>query len=114
MNENNLAIFKSAEATANTLNNLVGIDCLSGRELQAAVAKGNINKSPPRLGRQGEVPLEVFKAFCSLVFTACAIEQANCKDRSNREQLKSAIGEILNAKRKADGLPEMNDSRFYA
>ncbi|CAB9528950.1 hypothetical protein SEMRO_2361_G324820.1 [Seminavis robusta] len=78
-----------------------------------AVAKGDVNKSPPRLGRQGEVPIEEFKNFCSAVFTACAIEQANCKERSNREQLKSVVGEILNTKRMAEGLPEMNDARFY-
>ncbi|CAB9531097.1 unknown protein [Seminavis robusta] len=112
-NENTLSIFKSAEAVATTFNKLVGIDCLSGREIQTAVAKGSINESPPRLGRQGEIPIEEFKDFCSAVFTACAIEQSNCQERSNREQLKSIVGEILNDKRKSEGLPAMNDARFY-
>ncbi|CAB9516025.1 hypothetical protein SEMRO_756_G197690.1 [Seminavis robusta] len=114
MNENTLSIFKSADAVARAMNNLVGIDCVSGRELAAAVRNNNVGKSPPRLGRKGEIPEDIFRAFCSLVFTACAIEQSNCRDRSTREELKSAVGEILNAKRAADGLELMSDSKFYA
>ncbi|CAB9513798.1 unknown protein [Seminavis robusta] len=114
MRENTLTVFQTAEDVARALNNLSGIDCISGRELTTAVRTGNVGKSPPRLGRKGEVPEDVFKAFCDLVFTACAIEQANCSSRSTREQLKSCVGEILNSKRQTDGLEPMNDSKFYS
>ncbi|CAB9500511.1 hypothetical protein SEMRO_85_G045320.1 [Seminavis robusta] len=113
-NENTLAIFKTPDAVARSMNNITGIDCVSGREIATAVRVGNVGKSPPRLGRKGEVPVVIFEAFCSLVFTACAIEQANCKERLTREKLKSTVGEILNSKRAADGLEPMNDSKFYA
>ncbi|CAB9524628.1 hypothetical protein SEMRO_1560_G282560.1 [Seminavis robusta] len=112
--ENTLQMFRSAEAVASELNNLVGIDILSGRELAEGVRKGRVNQSPPRLGRKGEIPDEVFKAFCTSIFTLCAIKQVNCHDRMNREQLKSAVGEVLNDMRKENGLDPMNDAKFYS
>ncbi|CAB9505420.1 hypothetical protein SEMRO_230_G093370.1 [Seminavis robusta] len=111
--ENTLQIFKSAEAVANALNNLIGIDVLSGRELAEGIRKGRVNQSPPRLGRKGEIRADIFKAFCSAVFTLCAIEQANCQERMNREQLKSSVGEVLNEMRQRNGLDTMNDAKFY-
>ncbi|CAB9523296.1 unknown protein [Seminavis robusta] len=112
--ENTLHIFKSSEAVASALNHLIGVDMLSGRELAEGVRKGRVNQSPPRLGRKGDIPQDVFKAFCSAVFTLCAIEQANCQDRMNREQLKSSVGEVLNEMRQRNGLDSMNDSKFYS
>jgi hypothetical protein len=47
------------------------------------------------------------------MYTCCAIEQANTSSRLTRKDLISLVGDIINIKRKADGLIEICDIAFF-
>ena len=105
--------FSSADHVAKALNDMVGIDVISSRDLREAIKNNNVNKSPPRLGSPGSLPIDEFSTLCHAVYTASALEQAGGGARTTREEFKSLVGEIVNTKRAASNLPLMNDSRLY-
>jgi hypothetical protein len=55
------------------------------------------------------IPPEDYKDLRLLSYTFSAIEQVNATNRSTRTQLCSKIGAILNGKRSAEGLEDMDD-----
>ena len=105
--------FRNAEDVASSVNSMVGIDVVSSRDLREAIKNDNVNKTPPRVGNPGTLDIGVFKTLCHLVDTATAIEQTNGKTRTTREQFKSAVGDIVNDRRKADGERPIDDSKLY-
>jgi hypothetical protein len=76
--ENTMEKFSSAEKVATQINELFGVDFLSGFQLKEGVKNGRQGLSPPRRGPEGRIPEDEFKAVANLVFTAESIEQANC------------------------------------
>ena len=97
-NQNILKRLDTANKVAGAFNSLAGIELLTGHELEAAVQNGTVGMSPQRRGRNISVPDDEFKAFCAAVFTYSAIQQINSVERSNRSELMSLVGDVLNAK----------------
>ena len=112
---NKLKKFETAELCAELINEMYGIEGLSGRELQKAVKEGRVGVSPPPRGRPSKISDEDFKAFAQLFFTLSAIEQSNAEpQRLTRPKLISLAGIIVNEKLMADGASsEMSDISFY-
>ena len=111
-----LSKFKNADAVANFFNDgfVDGLPLISGREITEGVNNGLAGKSTPRKGRPTLISSDDTSDIASLVLTASAIDQANCEpNRLSRTQLTSVVGEIVNEKRKADGLVEIHDRTFF-
>jgi len=113
-NENTLIAFASAEKCANAVNQMFGLDLVSGYRLKASIKLGLVGKSPPRRGRASDtIPDDQFKDLATLFFTASSIEQSNCDDRMNRAELVSICGRIVNDKLEAEGRDPMNEIKLY-
>ena len=65
------------------------------------------------LVQHSSIPDDEFDNIRMLVYTYSAIKQANTDIRSKRPELKAMVDELLNNKRKADGLAEMDDNAFW-
>ena len=112
--DNILEGFATADNCAFKINTMFGFDVLASRELSKGVKNGLADRSPPRRGRQNEIPDDDFKNLCCLVFTASSIQQANCYvDRFERTDLMSAVGQVVNDTRKNDGQDAMNDTALF-
>jgi hypothetical protein len=112
--KNTLKRFVTAEQCADSINDMYGIEGLSGRKLKKAVKEDQVGVSPPPRGRPSNIPDEDFKQIAQLFFTLSAIEQSNADpQRMTRPKLVSLAGIIVNDKLKADGAKEMNDISLY-
>ena len=94
---------------AQFINNAFGILGVTGRNLAEDYKKGRAGMPPPRLGRPPFIPEDEFELLCELFFTLSAIEQANGDKRLTRTELTSLLAEIINHKRLAEGLEEMDE-----
>jgi hypothetical protein len=110
---NILRVFDTPEKIATSLNQLAGLECLTGTELATAVARGNVGQSPPRRGRNSSVPEDIFSHLAYAVFSFSTIQQINNGERATRSQLSSLVGEIVNAKREAVGLDPLGAANFF-
>jgi hypothetical protein len=112
--ENPLKVFSTPDNVAMAVNDMYGIQGVSGRQLADAVRNGNVGQAPPRRGRPSLIPDEDFKALALLLFSLSAIEQANADPtRLTRPQLVSLLGSIVNTKMKEDGLDEIDEVSLY-
>jgi hypothetical protein len=110
---NTLKAFDTAEKCADLVNQMSGISCLSGYDLKSAVERGEAGKSPPRRGRSSSIPDKDYHNLCFAVFSLFTIRQINNGERFNRSQLESLVGEVVNAKREADGLDMLGAANLY-
>jgi hypothetical protein len=92
---------------------MLGVDLVSGRQLQNGVKDDRVGKSPPRRGPEAAISKEEFEALANLVFTAESIEQANCAERTDRQQMRSIVGDIINTHRSSQGLEPLNDVKQF-
>ena len=88
LGENTLTKFQSAEKCAEEVNNMFGVELVSGHQLQDGLKKGLRGMSPPRRGPSTRIPQDEMKALATLSFTYESIEQANCaNDRLKRPRV---------------------------
>mmetsp|Transcript_6643 Transcript_6643/g.12145 ORF Transcript_6643/g.12145 Transcript_6643/m.12145 type:complete len:241 (-) Transcript_6643:394-1116(-) len=92
---------------------MLGVDLVSGRQLQNGVKDDRVGKSPPRRGPEAGISKEEFEALANLVFTAESIEQANCAERTDRQQMMSIVGDIINTHQSSQGLEPLNNVKQF-
>jgi hypothetical protein len=94
-NKNPLTNFSSADKVTFKVNEMLGVDLVSGRQLQNGMKDDRVGKLPPQRGPEAAISKEEFEALANLVFTAELIEQANCAERTDRQQMMSIVGDII-------------------
>lgn len=109
-----LTRLNTADKVADGVNQLLGVDVVSGRQLKNAVNQRCIGVTPPRRGRPTTIPRNHLEDLAELFFTLSAIEEANAgPNRMLRPELSSLLGAIVNAKLKADGSNELDEVPLY-
>jgi hypothetical protein len=63
--------------------------------------------------QHSNIPEEEFKLVCDLVYSCCALEQANTSARLPRKKIISLVGQIVNGKRQQNGMAKLDDTTFY-
>ena len=111
--ETTLKSLSSAEKVADAINNLYGIEYLSGAAIRAGVSKGLTGKSPPRRGAPSRLSNIAFENLATLIFTMNSIDQANCNKQQNRQELISLIDKVVNDKMVSMDLPPMDGVHLY-
>ena len=103
----------TANQVAEKINELFGLPLITGRQLEQAYKRGDRGVSPPKAGRTSSVPVEDFTNICRLVYTFCALQQANVEVRSSVSELSSVVGAIVNGKRQVDQEDELRDEAAF-
>lgn len=112
--ENTVEDLSSAEKCAIAINNLYGVELLSGYQLREAIKDGCVGLSPPRRGPSTRIPMDEIKLLANLVFTCESLEQSNCVENCmERAQVMSCLGEIVNECLKNRGEQPLKEVSFY-
>ena len=75
---NGKAVSTRAVNIACAVNEMYGMDLLSGGEIQKCVKDDRVGQSPPRRGAKTRIPADEEAAIFSLVYTAGCLQQINC------------------------------------
>jgi hypothetical protein len=112
--ENPLKKFRTPDDVATAINQMIGVEAISGRELANRVKNGRVGQSPPRRGRKPKISAEEIKMLATTEYSAAAIEQNSAdSDRRTRHQWMSAAGRVVNQKLRKDGLQEYFDKNIH-
>ena len=111
---NPLRELQSPEQCAEAVNQLFGVDAVSGYGLKQAFRRGDkLGSSPPRPGRNTIIPEEDLKDLASLFHTMSSLEQVTAGPRLDRPTQISLLGNIVNTKHHDEGKPEQNIINLY-
>ena len=72
------------------------------------IRNGRSDMPPPKIGRPPFIPEDEFELLCGLFFALSVIEQANGDPQLTCTELTSLLAEIINHKRLAEKLEEMD------
>ena len=112
--ENPLIRFKTADMVANEINQMFGIELLTGTRLLNDVKKGRVGEPPIKKGREPTIPEEEMKDLAELFFTMVAIEQTNADiNRLNRPEESSLLDQIVNERQRDRNQPEISAISLY-
>ena len=94
------------------MNNMVGMQLVSGHDCKEAVKTDNAAQSPPKRGRPSTVVSEEdFKDLCALLFSLGSVEQTNADPiRLDREGQTTLLGMIVQSK---DGIEAFDSTALY-
>jgi hypothetical protein len=113
-NKNILVKFKTPNGcAAAAVNQMFGIELVSGRPIINGVKEDQAGKSPPHHGLPRRIPDDEFKDLAILMYTISAIEQFNSDPhRLDGMNLISLCGPIVNEKIIDKGRTELNEIHF--
>ena len=111
---NGKAVSTRAVNIACAVNEMYGMDLLSGGEIQKCVKDDRVGQSPPRRGAKTRIPADEEAAIFSLVYTAGCLQQINCDPNTlDRPRMRQKIMEIVNAKLEKDDKALLNATKYY-